>query len=116
MTPSLVFDAVAEARPGPKWSARWARSWPAYRAWFSAGGGERGPSRAACEAALATHMPELIDVHRRLTRLAGGGDLAARFLSTWCGARRATSVGARSPRFPGRGRCGWCATTICPPT
>jgi predicted choloylglycine hydrolase len=84
MTPSLVFDAVAEARPGPKWSARWARSWPAYRVWFSAGGGELGPSRAACEAALASHMPELADVHRRLTRLAGGGDLAARFLSTWC--------------------------------
>ena len=83
MTASLVFDAVAEARPGPKWSARWARSWPAYRAWFSAGG-ERGPSRAACEAALAAHMPELIGVHRRLTRLAGGCDLAARFLSTWC--------------------------------
>ena len=84
MIPSLVFDAVAEAEPGPKWSARWSRSWPAYRAWFSAGGGERGPSRAACEAALATHMPELIGVHQRLTHLAGGGDLAARFLSTWC--------------------------------
>ena len=53
-------------------------------AWFSASGGERGPSCAACEAALATHMPELVDVHWRLTRLAGGGDLAARFLSTWC--------------------------------
>jgi predicted choloylglycine hydrolase len=29
-------------------------------------------------------MPELLGVHRRLARLAGGGDLAARFLSTWC--------------------------------
>jgi predicted choloylglycine hydrolase len=84
MTPSLVFDAVAEGRPGLKWSARWARSWPAYRAWFSARGGERGPSRAVCEAALAAHMPELVQVHRRLTQLAGGGDVAARFLSTWC--------------------------------
>ena len=29
-------------------------------------------------------MPELVPVHRRLTELAGGGDRAARFLSTWC--------------------------------
>jgi predicted choloylglycine hydrolase len=29
-------------------------------------------------------MPELVPVHRRLTRIAGGGDLAARFLATWC--------------------------------
>lgn len=81
---SLTFDAVAEAEPGPKWAARWSRSWPAYKHWFLARGGETGPSRARCEAALAEHMPELVAVHRRLTGLAGGGDLAARFLSTWC--------------------------------
>src|SRR5262245_40790095 len=84
MTLSLDFDAVAEPRPGPKWAARWARSWPAYQAWFAARGGVHGPSRAACDAALGAYMPELVPVHRRLTRLAGGGDLAARFLSTWC--------------------------------
>lgn len=83
MTLSLRFDAVAEASPGPRWAARWERSWPAYQAWFLARGGAHGPSRAACEAALAAHMPELAPVHRRLTHLAGDGDLAARFLSTW---------------------------------
>jgi predicted choloylglycine hydrolase len=36
-----------------------------------------------CAAALAEHMPELEPVHRKLTELAGGGDRAARFLSTW---------------------------------
>jgi hypothetical protein len=81
---SLVFDAVAEARAGAKWRARWERCWPDYRAWFLARGGAEGPSRAEAEAALAQHMPELVPVHRRLTRLAGGGDLAARFLATWC--------------------------------
>ena len=85
MIQSLDFDAVAEALPGPKWAARWERSWPAYKAWFvNARGGDLGLSRADCENALATYMPELVDVHRRLTALAGGGDLAARFLSTWC--------------------------------
>ncbi len=84
MTYHLTFNAVAEAAPGPKWQARWQRSWPAYRAWFERHGGLRGPDRAACEAALARHMPELVPVHARLTDLAGGGDGAARFLSTWC--------------------------------
>lgn len=84
MTRSLTFDAVCEASPGPKWQARWRRAWPDYRRWFRARGGDGGPSRAECEAALARHMPELVPVYRRLVELAGGGDRAARFLSTWC--------------------------------
>ncbi|MBJ3763638.1 hypothetical protein ILP92_12850 [Maribius pontilimi] len=84
MTHSMTFDAIAEDLPGAKWRARWDACWPEYRAWFEARGGASGPSRQACEAALAEHMPELVPVHRDLTRLAGGGDLAARFLSTWC--------------------------------
>lgn len=81
---ALTFDSVAEDQPGKKWAARWARSWPAYRAWFLARGGQHGPSRADCEAALGRHMPELVPVHRGLSELAGGDDLAARFLTTWC--------------------------------
>lgn len=81
---SLTFDAVAEAFPGPKWCARWHRSWSAYETWFRVRGGDSGPTRAQCEAALAERMPELVPVHRQLTRLAGDGDRAARFLSTWC--------------------------------
>jgi predicted choloylglycine hydrolase len=81
---SLTFDAIAEARPGDKWAARFAATWPAYKAWFIAGGGASGPDRATCEDALARHMPELVPVHRDLVRLSGNDDLAARFLSTWC--------------------------------
>jgi predicted choloylglycine hydrolase len=84
MTHMLTFDAVREARPGPKWLARWDRSWPAYEVWFTANNGDSGPSRTACETALKRHMPELVSVHAELTRLAGGSDRAARFLSTWC--------------------------------
>lgn len=81
---SLTFDAVAEAAPGPKWQARWQRSWPAYRAWFQPKLGAGSPSRRESEAALAQYMPELLPVYRKLLELAGGGDLEARFLSTWC--------------------------------
>lgn len=80
----LTFDAVSEDRPGPKWKARWNRSWPDYEAWFVARGGDNGPSRDACRAAIRRHMPELLPVHDRLVLLAGGSDRAARFLSTWC--------------------------------
>ncbi|MCF3974415.1 C45 family autoproteolytic acyltransferase/hydrolase [Paracoccus sp. EGI L200073] len=80
---TLTFDAVDEAMPGPAWKRRWDRSWPAYEAWFIARGGDGGPSRAACRAALRDHMPELLPVHDRLVVLAGGSDRAARFLSTW---------------------------------
>jgi len=85
MTPmTLTFDAVSEPRPGPKWAARWQRSWPAYEAWFIGRGGDQGPSRSDCRAALIHYMPELGPVYDRLVSIAGGSDRAARFLSTWC--------------------------------
>lgn len=81
---TLTFDAVDEAVPGPKWAVRWHRSWPAYETWFVAQGGDLGPSRTDCRAAMQDHMPELVPVYDRLVLLAGGSDRAARFLSTWC--------------------------------
>lgn len=81
---TLTFDAVAEATPGPKWAARWNRSWPAYEAWFIARGGDRGPSRSDCRDAMKRYMPELVATYDRLVGVAGGSDRAARFLSTWC--------------------------------
>lgn len=81
---TLSFAAVNEARPGKKWAARWARSWPAYEAWFLSRGGDAGPSRTDCRAAMQQYMPELVPTYDKLVALAGGSDRAARFLSTWC--------------------------------
>ena len=81
---TMTFDAISECRAGPKWQARWQRSWPAYQAWFIGRGGDAGPDRDACHAAMARHMPELVRVYDRLVEVAGGSDRAARFLSTWC--------------------------------
>lgn len=83
MTHRLDFTAVSEDRPGPKWAARWESSWPAYEAWFVARGGDAGPPREVCEAALKRYMPELLAIYARLAHLAGNGDRAARFLSGW---------------------------------
>ncbi|WP_299741063.1 C45 family peptidase [uncultured Roseobacter sp.] len=81
---TLSFDAVDEPTPGAKWAGRWARSWPAYEAWFVARGGDVGPSRAECRVSLKHHMPELIATYDKLVTIAGGSDRAAQFLSTWC--------------------------------
>lgn len=81
---TLTFDAIDEAMPGPKWAARWQRSWPAYEAWFVARGGDRGPSSVECRGAMKRYMPELVATYDRLVVVAGGSDRAARFLSTWC--------------------------------
>jgi predicted choloylglycine hydrolase len=81
---TLTFDAVSETAPGPKWAARWRRSWPAYEVWFTLRGGDRGPSKEGCRAAMKRHMPELIPIYDRLVLIAGGSDRAARFLSNWC--------------------------------
>ena len=79
MTTSLTFDAVSENKPGPKWAARWNRSWPAYEAWFVANGGDNCPDCVACNAALQENMPELVPVHAALVKVAGGSNRAARF-------------------------------------
>ncbi|WP_299785112.1 C45 family peptidase [uncultured Marivita sp.] len=84
MTMTMQFDAISESRPGPKWHARWRRSWPAYEAWFAARRGDLGPDRAACLAAMQRHMPELIPTYQRLVDVVGGGGREARFLSGWC--------------------------------
>lgn len=81
---TLTFDAVSEPTPGPKWQARWERSWPAYEAWFIGRGGDNGPTKQQCRAAMQRYMPELLPVYDRLVMVAGGSDRAARFLSTWC--------------------------------
>ncbi len=81
---TLTFDAVNEPMPGPKWHARWQRSWSAYEAWFVARHGDAGPNRTECRNALLRYMPELVSVYDRLVVIAGGSDRAARFLSTWC--------------------------------
>nr|MDQ2695833.1 C45 family autoproteolytic acyltransferase/hydrolase [Pseudomonadota bacterium] len=79
----LTFEAVSEARPGPRWRALFHRYWPAYRAWLLRRDGPRPPSPEQARAALRRHMPELLPTYDRLLELAGGDPLAARLLSCW---------------------------------
>lgn len=77
----LSWRAVGEARPGPLWAGLFAEYWPAYRNWWLREGEDTRPTYLECRKALGRHMPELLPLYELLCDLAGGGDLAARFLS-----------------------------------
>ncbi|MBI1207696.1 MAG: hypothetical protein GC191_10465 [Azospirillum sp.] len=77
----MTFHAIREDLPGDKWARLFAQLWPAYRRWFLSEGVEARATYLASLRALKGHMPELVPIYERLCELAGGGDIAARFLS-----------------------------------
>ncbi len=62
---------------------RFTAAWPAYRRWYLRDGEAARPEYLDCRRALLTHLPELVPTYDRFVAAAGGGDLAARFLSHW---------------------------------
>lgn len=77
----IWWRAISEPEPGPKWAGLFGELWPAYRRWWLREGEDARPTYLECRRALKTHMPELLPLYDELAALAGGGDLAARFLS-----------------------------------
>ncbi len=77
----MVFEAVAETKPGSRWQALFDRNWPDYKAWFLARRDHKRPSLAMSRRQLRRFMPELVSTYERLVELAGGDDLAAQVLS-----------------------------------
>ncbi|MEM7308077.1 MAG: C45 family peptidase [Planctomycetota bacterium] len=80
----IPFRTFREERPGGSWSQLFTEAWPPYRRWFLGEGEAARPSRARSEAALRHHMPELVPIYEALVELAGGDELAARFLAHYC--------------------------------
>lgn len=77
----MYWRALQEETPGPKWAGLFAEYWPDYRDWWLKEGEAARPTYAQGLRALKDHMPELLPLYEELCALAGGGDLAARFLS-----------------------------------
>lgn len=96
----LLFKAVDEERPGRRWRGLFDATWASYRGWFLSEGNQARPSYRVSRRALQEHMPELVATYDRLVELAGGGDLAARFLSLWCPARYLGACSQASIRGP----------------
>jgi len=80
----MLWRALSEEEPGPKWAGLFHEYWPGYRKWWLAeGDGMRAPYLES-RRALQTHMPEIVPLYDQLCELAGGGDQASRFLSFYC--------------------------------
>jgi len=77
----ILWRAIGEPQPGPKWAGLFAEYWPAYHRWWLSEGDTARPTYRACLRALEAHMPEILPLYESLCALAGGGDQAARFLS-----------------------------------
>lgn len=80
---ALSFRAVSEDQPGALWAGLFDEHWPAYKAWFLSDGLEQRETYTVCRDNLKRYMPDLMPTYGQLCDLAGGGDLAARFLSLW---------------------------------
>jgi predicted choloylglycine hydrolase len=78
-----VATAWARVICSPQWQALFSQSWPGWRAWYVGRGGAQKPQLAEAVRALHRYMPELVPVWERLVELAGGDELAARFLTFW---------------------------------
>ncbi|KUF11677.1 hypothetical protein AVJ23_06270 [Pseudoponticoccus marisrubri] len=80
----MVFRAVEEEEPGPKWAGLFAEYRASYLGWWAREGVAVRPTYLECLRALRTHMPEILPLWEELVELAGGGDREARFLSFYC--------------------------------
>ncbi len=77
----MLWRAIEEEEPGPKWAGLFSEFWPDYRRWWLQESQDARPTYRECLSALERHMPEIVPLYERLCDLAGGGDIAARFLS-----------------------------------
>lgn len=77
----MTFTAVAEDWPDQQWQCLFDRFWPSYESWYLSEGIGQRPTYRECYKKLKFFMPELLPLYQRVCDLAGGGDLAARFLS-----------------------------------
>lgn len=78
---TFVLKSIHEDTPGSKWQELFNTLWPQYETWFLSQGQQARPGYMTSFKKLRTYMPELAPVYERLVDLAGGGDIAARFLS-----------------------------------
>jgi predicted choloylglycine hydrolase len=80
---SFTLFGIREPKPGPRWQALFAATWPAYRAWYLQDGDDARPDLATARAQLTRHMPELVATWEAMVALAGDDDVAARLLTLW---------------------------------
>lgn len=79
----VSLKCVEEDIAGEKWQKRFEKSWPYYKKWFLSEGHTARTGYLSSIEQLEEHMPELLPLYKHLCELAGGGDLASRYLSLY---------------------------------
>lgn len=79
----IKIKSINEDQPGKKWTEVFNRTWPYYRAWYLQEGFTARPGYLSCREALEEYMPEFVSLYEQVCELAGGGDVASRYLSMW---------------------------------
>lgn len=79
----ISLKCVEEEKVGEKWRKLFEKSWPYYKKWYLSQGYLARPGYLTCLEQLEEHMPELLPIYKEVTDLAGGGDLASRYLSLY---------------------------------
>jgi len=79
----IYLKAVKEEKPGAKWQKLFEKYWPFYHKWFIREGLTKRTGYTTSRNKLKKHMPELLGIYEQLSDLAGGGDIASRFLSMY---------------------------------
>ncbi len=77
----ILFKKICEPNAGAQWQQQFETLWPYYRKWYLSEGIAARQTYLAGYRAIKTYMPELLPTYERLCELAGGGDVASRFLS-----------------------------------
>ncbi len=79
----IYLKSVKEEKPGPKWKKLFEKYWPFYYKWFISEGLTNRPGYTTSRNKLKKHMPEILGLYDDLINLAGGSDIASRFLSMY---------------------------------
>lgn len=77
----IVFDKICEPVAGQQWQRCFLGMWPPYRKWYLSEGIAARQTYLAGYRKIKAFMPELLPTYEHLCDLAGGGDIASRFLS-----------------------------------
>ena len=68
----MLWRAIKEELPGPKWAGLFHEYWPHYKKWWLKEGVSARPTYTESHKALSAHMPEMVPIYEDLCDLAGG--------------------------------------------
>lgn len=77
----ILFEKISEPKADSQWQRCFDEMWPYYRKWYLSEGIAARQTYLSGYRKIKAYMPELLPTYERLCELAGGGDIASRFLS-----------------------------------